>query len=42
MNLQKMMKLFSKTDDFKNNDKFVNEKWKGVILENKRFSAGLQ
>ena len=29
----KMINLLSKTDDFIRNDKFVNNKWKGVISE---------
>ena len=38
-----MIDLFSKTDDFVKNDKFVNQTWKGVISDkNKSISTGLQ
>ena len=33
MNLQKMINLLIKTYEFTKNDKFANEKWKGVISE---------
>ena len=37
MNLQNRTNLRMKTHDFIKNDKFANNKWKGVILEKKWF-----
>ena len=35
--------MLNKTYDFIENDKFVNKRWKGVIIEKiKSISAGLQ